>query len=236
MEQRAIGSLAVSVVGVGLQQLRRPPGPRATRDGRARRARRGRQPLRHRRHLRRHPVRGVLRPALGARRDEAVIATKFGMPIDDTHYGARPEYVQAGLRGVAARASGTDRIDLYQLHFPDDTVPIADTLGALRRPGGGGQGPRDRLLEPHRRPAARGQGRRRGRARPSSRSRTSTRCSRATPSATACSRRARASAMGFLPYYPLANGLLTGKVQPGEPIPEGTRLVAACRPSAASTG
>ncbi len=30
--------------------------------------------------------------------------------------------------------------------------------------------------------------------------------------------------MGFLPFYPLANGLLTGKVRPGEPIPEGTRL------------
>ena len=30
--------------------------------------------------------------------------------------------------------------------------------------------------------------------------------------------------LAFLPYYPLANGLLTGKVRPGEPIPEGTRL------------
>jgi aryl-alcohol dehydrogenase-like predicted oxidoreductase len=30
--------------------------------------------------------------------------------------------------------------------------------------------------------------------------------------------------LGFLPYYPLANGLLTGKVRPGEPIPEGSRL------------
>jgi aryl-alcohol dehydrogenase-like predicted oxidoreductase len=30
--------------------------------------------------------------------------------------------------------------------------------------------------------------------------------------------------LGFLPFYPLANGLLTGKVRPGEPLPEGTRL------------
>jgi aryl-alcohol dehydrogenase-like predicted oxidoreductase len=33
-------------------------------------------------------------------------------------------------------------------------------------------------------------------------------------------------AMGFLPFYPLANGLLTGKVRPGQPLPEGTRLAA----------
>src|SRR6202453_612806 len=69
--------------------------------------------------------------ALGARRDEVVIATKFGMPIDDTHFGASPEYVRQACED-SLRRLGTDHIDLYQLHYPDDTVPIANTLGALR--------------------------------------------------------------------------------------------------------
>ena len=84
----------------------------------------------------------------GARRstlDEVVIATKFGMPIDDTHFGASPAYVRSACEDSLRRLS-TDYIDLYQLHYPDDTVPIADTLGALQRTRRGGQGPRDRLL------------------------------------------------------------------------------------------
>jgi len=73
----------------------------------------------------------MLGVALGARRDEAIIASKFGMPIDDAHFGASPTYVKSACEGLAA-ASRHDHLDLYQLHYPDDTVPIADTLGALR--------------------------------------------------------------------------------------------------------
>jgi aryl-alcohol dehydrogenase-like predicted oxidoreductase len=73
----------------------------------------------------------LLGVALGKRRDEVVIATKFGMPIDDTHFGASPAYVRSACED-SLRRLGTDHIDLYQLHYPDDTVPIADTLGALR--------------------------------------------------------------------------------------------------------
>jgi aryl-alcohol dehydrogenase-like predicted oxidoreductase len=68
--------------------------------------------------------------ALGARRDKIVLATKFGMEIDATHQGAAPTYVRAALDD-SLRRLGTDRIDLYQLHRPDPTVPIAETLGAL---------------------------------------------------------------------------------------------------------
>src|SRR5579885_2202709 len=70
------------------------------------------------------------RRALGARRNDVVIATKFGMAVDDRRRGARPEYVRQAAEDSLRRLN-TDRIDLYQLHQPDPTVPIADTLGAL---------------------------------------------------------------------------------------------------------
>jgi aryl-alcohol dehydrogenase-like predicted oxidoreductase len=68
--------------------------------------------------------------ALGARRSEALIATKFGMKMDEQRCGARPEYVRQAAED-SLRRLGTDRIDLYQLHQPDAQVPIAETLGAL---------------------------------------------------------------------------------------------------------
>ncbi len=67
----------------------------------------------------------MLGRALGARRDEVVIATKFGNGTD-----ARPETVRQSVEG-SLRRLGTDRIDLYYLHKPDADTPIADTLGAL---------------------------------------------------------------------------------------------------------
>ena len=125
---------------------------------------------------------------------------------------------------TSLRRLGTDYIDLYQLHYPDDTVPIADTLGALHelvaagkvREIGCSNFTADQLA---RGKAAAGDG-------PSVRlaCRTSTRSSSALPSTTACSTACDDLGIGFLPFYPLANGLLTGKVRPGEPLPEGTRL------------
>jgi aryl-alcohol dehydrogenase-like predicted oxidoreductase len=131
METRALGSLRVSVVGVGCNNF----GSRLDQVGTT------------------NVVLGALEAgvtffdtadiygatksevmlgvALGTRRDEVVIASKFGMPIDDTHFGASPTYVRAACED-SLRRLGTDHIDLYQLHYPDDTVPIADTLGALR--------------------------------------------------------------------------------------------------------
>jgi aryl-alcohol dehydrogenase-like predicted oxidoreductase len=164
----------------------------------------------------------LLGVALGARRDEAIIASKFGMPIDDTHFGAKPSYVKSACED-SLRRLGTDHLDLYQLHYPDDTVPIADTLGALRElveagkvreigcsnlsvaqlkdaKSAAGDGPafvsvqnQYSLLE--REPERDGV-------------------------LEACAD----LGLGFLPFYPLANGLLTGKVRPGQPIPEESRL------------
>src|SRR5215204_559744 len=68
--------------------------------------------------------------ALGRRRDEVAIATKFGSRLDEQRNGARPEYVRQAVED-SLRRLGTDRIDLYQLHTPDSQVAIEETLGAL---------------------------------------------------------------------------------------------------------
>ncbi|HKP88641.1 MAG TPA: aldo/keto reductase [Thermoleophilaceae bacterium] len=67
----------------------------------------------------------LLGQALEGRRDEVVLATKFGYDR-----GGAPEYVREALAGSLRRLR-TDRIDLYQYHRPDPDVPIGDTLGAM---------------------------------------------------------------------------------------------------------
>jgi aryl-alcohol dehydrogenase-like predicted oxidoreductase len=68
--------------------------------------------------------------ALGARRDQIVLATKFGAPFEGHTGGASPAYIRTSVE-ESLRRLGTDRIDLYQLHYPDTTTPIAETLGTL---------------------------------------------------------------------------------------------------------
>ena len=68
--------------------------------------------------------------ALGKQRDDVIVATKFGMKVDENRKGARPEYVKQACEDSLRRLK-TSYIDLYQLHTPDETVPVADTLGAL---------------------------------------------------------------------------------------------------------
>jgi aryl-alcohol dehydrogenase-like predicted oxidoreductase len=73
----------------------------------------------------------LLGKALNRRRDEAVVATKFGMPLSvEGSGGASPRWIRQAVED-SLRRLGTDRIDLYQLHRPDPEVPIAETLGAL---------------------------------------------------------------------------------------------------------
>jgi aryl-alcohol dehydrogenase-like predicted oxidoreductase len=70
--------------------------------------------------------------ALRGRRDEVVLATKFGIVRDDdgTRLDGRPSHVR-GYCEASLRRLGTDVIDLYYLHRPDPAVPIADTIGAM---------------------------------------------------------------------------------------------------------
>lgn len=81
--------------------------------------------------------------ALAGRRDEIVLATKFGHPDSDTpasypgHRGSR-EFIRASIEGSLTRLQ-TDHIDLYQMHVPDPEVPISETLGALHELVGEGK-------------------------------------------------------------------------------------------------
>jgi aryl-alcohol dehydrogenase-like predicted oxidoreductase len=162
--------------------------------------------------------------ALGARRDDAVIATKFGWKIDDDHPGgASAAYIERAAEDSLRRLA-TDRIDLYQLHFPDAAVPIDETLGALdrlvrdgkvREIGCSNFGP-DRIAE------ADGVSRERGIARFVSVQNEYSLLRRGPELGVldACERHG----LAFIPYFPLANGVLTGKYRRGEPPPPGTRL------------
>lgn len=68
----------------------------------------------------------------GGRRDGIVLATKFGLPLDDDpeHRGASRRWIFQSVEG-SLRRLGTDWIDLYQVHHPDPAVDIDETLGAL---------------------------------------------------------------------------------------------------------
>jgi aryl-alcohol dehydrogenase-like predicted oxidoreductase len=164
----------------------------------------------------------MLGRALGARRADVVVATKFGMPIDDDHFGAKPDYVRAACED-SLRRLGTDYIDLYQLHFPDETVPIADTLGALHELVAAGK-VREigcsnlTVAQLKEAKAAAGDG-------PSFVSiQNQFSLLYREPEDDGVLDACEEFGLGFLPFYPLANGLLTGKVRPGAALPEGSRL------------
>lgn len=160
--------------------------------------------------------------ALGRRRRDVVIATKFGMAIDEKRRGAHPDYVLQAAED-SLRRLGTDYIDLYQLHEPDKDVPIADTMGALHQ-----------LVQE-------------GKVREIGCSNFSVEQLREAD-ACAVSKAARfvsvqneysvlhrqpeldvlaecsTTGIAFLPYFPLANGLLSGKYRKGQPAPVGSRI------------
>jgi len=65
---------------------------------------------------------------LAERRDEVVLATKFGANKETG--GGKPEYVRQAVDASLSRL-GTDHIDLYYLHRLDRTTPVEDTVGAM---------------------------------------------------------------------------------------------------------
>jgi len=151
--------------------------------------------------------------AITGHRDHLVIATKFGhtefpSPIPG-HKGSR-DYIRAAVEG-SLRRLGTDRIDLYQQHTPDPSVPIEDTLGALDelvREGkvieiGNSNFDAAQIAE------ADAVAERLGTARFVSAQNEYNLLARSVevdilPAV-------RAARLGFLPFFPLANGLFTGK-------------------------
>ena len=82
----------------------------------------------------------TLGKALGSRRKEVVIATKFGVhaePGKPTFYDNSPNYIRKCIEGSLNRL-GTDYIDLYQVHYRDGVTPICeviDTLDELKKKG-----------------------------------------------------------------------------------------------------
>ena len=165
--------------------------------------------------------------ALAGRRDQVVIATKFGGRLDDRHRGARPDYVRQAAE-ASLRRLGTDHIDLYQQHWPDPDVPLAETLGALDelvragkvREIGCSNFSVEQLQEAERVVRA-------GAARFVSVQNEYSLLHRA-PERDVLPECARLG-LAFLPYYPLAAGLLTGKYRRGQPAPEGSRMAAGGR-------
>ena len=162
---------------------------------------------------------------LGDRRKDIVLATKFGMPMDDAgiRKGASLRYILSAVEASLKRLK-TDWIDLYQLHQPDPLTPIEETLRAL-----------DDLI-------------RHGKVRYIG-------CSNLpawqvvealwTADRALLNRFASCQdeyslvvreperelipamerfGLGLLPYFPLASGLLTGKYRRNGPMPEGARL------------
>jgi aryl-alcohol dehydrogenase-like predicted oxidoreductase len=171
-----------------------------------------------------------LGPALGARRKQIVLATKFGMKSgDQMPGGAKPAYVKLALE-ASLRRLGTDYIDLYQLHKPDDSTPIADTLGALAdlvkagkvREIGCSNFSAAQLMEA----AAAVKS---GAARFASVQNQYSLLHREPETAGVLDQCVQ-DRVGFIPYFPLENGLLTGKYRRGQPPPEGSRAQAGFGP------
>jgi aryl-alcohol dehydrogenase-like predicted oxidoreductase len=161
---------------------------------------------------------------LRGRRDRVVLATKFGMALnEETPGGARPAYVKRALEDSLRRLQ-MDHVDLYQLHRPDPEVPIADTLGALGelvdagwvREIGCSNFDAAQLEEADAAVAA-------GAPRFVSVQNEYSLMQRE-PEAEVLPACARLG-LAFLPYFPLMSGLLTGKYRQGRPLPEGTRIV-----------
>ena len=161
--------------------------------------------------------------ALGSRRDEVLIATKFGSQIsgEDGTGGARPEYVHRALDASLWRL-GTDHVDLYQLHRPDPATPIAETLGALAEAAQAGKVREigcsnfsaSQLREAH---AAAGDGPRFVSVQNHFNVLERDDESEVLPTC-------QELGIAYLPYFPLASGVLTGKYVRGAKPPAGTRL------------
>ncbi len=163
--------------------------------------------------------------ALAGRRDTVVLATKFGWRIDDERPGgASPRYLRQAVEDSLRRLA-TDRIDLYQLHKPDPLTPIGETLALLDELVRAGKvreiGCSNFSVEQLREARA---AVREGAARFVSVQNQYSLLHR-DPERGVLQECERES-LAFLPFFPLASGLLSGKYRRGAPDPGTTRLTA----------
>jgi aryl-alcohol dehydrogenase-like predicted oxidoreductase len=160
--------------------------------------------------------------ALEGRRDRVLIATKFGKPMDarpDESRG-RPDYIRWAIEGSLRRLR-TDHVDVFQMHDPDPTTPIDETLGTLHelvdegkvRAIGSSNFTAEQIDEADR------VARERGVTRFVTAQNHYSLVERDVEDDVlpACER----LGIGVLPYFPLASGLLTGKYTRGKPATEG---------------
>lgn len=163
----------------------------------------------------------ILGKALRGRRDDVILATKFGLPVSDrpNRSGGSRHWIMREVE-TSLRRLNTDYIDLYQMHRPDPTTDLDDTLGALTdlvrqgkiRMFGCSTFPAEMLADAHWRASVRGFDRFRTEQPPYS----------------LFARRIEADVlpacqrygMGVLVWSPLAQGWLSGKYRRGK-APEG---------------
>ncbi len=166
----------------------------------------------------------LLGAALGPRRDDVVIATKFGMGDGaKLPAGASAASIASAVEG-SLRRLGTDRIDLYQLHAPDDATPIDETLAALDRLVNDGK-----VLEIG---CSNFDGARLDDAAASAEKHATAPFVSVQNELSLLRRRGESDLrsacerhqLAILPYFPLASGMLTGKYRRGKEPPAGTRL------------
>jgi aryl-alcohol dehydrogenase-like predicted oxidoreductase len=160
--------------------------------------------------------------ALEGRRDQVVIATKFGSEMDERPEERRgnPDYIRWAVEGSLRRLR-TDVIDVYQMHVPDSLTPIEETLGALNdlvhegkvRWIGSSNFSAEQIEAAEE--VARGAGFHRFVSAQNQYSLVEREVE--DDVLPTCSR----LGVGFLPYFPLASGLLTGKYRRGEAATEG---------------
>jgi aryl-alcohol dehydrogenase-like predicted oxidoreductase len=168
----------------------------------------------------------LLGQALKGRRDEVIVATKFGHPtsLPEGTAGASPAWITKKVE-ESLTALATDRIDHYQLHMPDTTTPIEETLGALDqlvrdgkvRELGCSNFSAQQLHDAAQAAEAKGLSR-------------FLTCQNyyslltRTPETEGVLEACAQTGVGFVPFFPLESGLLTGKYAKGEELPENSRL------------
>jgi aryl-alcohol dehydrogenase-like predicted oxidoreductase len=171
----------------------------------------------------------LLGEVLAGRRDQVVLATKFGSQGSDMGYGPAAgakgsrAYIRRALENSLRRLQ-TDYIDLYQIHTPDPVTPIEETLSALTELVQAGL---VRYIGHSNFTAVQI-----ATAAGAARERTTVPFISAQNHWSLLDRQAELEVvpaavqfgLGVLPYFPLANGLLTGKVRRGTPPAQGTRL------------
>ena len=163
--------------------------------------------------------------ALGSRREDVAVATKFGLPMSDdpADAGGGRDWIHRACE-QSLRRLGTDYIDLYMIHFPDTATPAEETLGALTELVHAGKvreiGCSNYTAELLREAEA------------ISRDKGHARFVTVQNEYSLLRREAEEEVLplceeygiSFLPYFPLASGLLTGRYSKNQPPPPGSRL------------